>query len=201
MFSAPYFSEVQCVYFFVLWCLVSWFPSDTIEQLCRVCSYRLVFLSDGGAKVCNLMAEKKITYFTSSFTSYLHLTHYPPWFLFKSWHGWLGTWNANWRAALSGCIKEGGSYSLEHLLGLGKEKKQIGTIILWLTQLLALWLDACSYRDHCIHLKQSPACNGHMVIAIEWEVTLNYRHMKDTFKKNPWQKNPSVRANSSKINN
>lgn len=121
-------------------------------------------------------AERKKTYFTSSFTSYLHLSHYPPWLLLKSWHGWLEIWNANWRAALSGCIKEGGSYSLEHLLGLGKEKKQIGTIILCLTQLLALWLDTCSDGDHCIHLKQSLACNGHMVIAIEWEVTLDYRH-------------------------
>lgn len=103
--------------------------------------------------------------------------------MFKSWHGWLGTWNANRRAVLSGCIKKGGSYSLEHLLGLGKEKEQIGTIILWLTQLLAFQLGTRSDGDHCIHLKQSPACNGHMVIAIEWEVTLDYRHMKDTFKK------------------
>lgn len=143
-------------------------------------------------------AERKKTYFTSSFTSYLHLSHYPPWLLLKSWHGWLEIWNANWRAALSGCIKEGGSYSLEHLLGLGKEKKQIGTIILCLTQLLALWLDTCSDGDHCIHLKQSLACNGHMVIAIEWEVTLDYRHpLKEILDK----KNPSVRANISKINN
>jgi len=59
VFSAPYFSEVQCAYFFVLWWLVSWFPSDTTEQLYRGCSYRLGFLSGGWTEVCNLMGRKK----------------------------------------------------------------------------------------------------------------------------------------------
>lgn len=45
--------------FLILWCLVSWFPSDTIEQLYRVGSYRLGFLSGGGTEVCNLMGRKK----------------------------------------------------------------------------------------------------------------------------------------------
>lgn len=59
---SPIFFEVLFFFFLNLLWFLSWLlPSDTIEQLYRVCSYTLVFLSGGGTEVCNLMGKKTET--------------------------------------------------------------------------------------------------------------------------------------------